>query len=316
MPKPPPRSGRPNVRIPRYNPDNHGWKSSRKRALLIAVDNYPSPSQLQGCKKDAQALKMALKDFEVRILKDEEATTEGILRAFDGAIQDFHGDLVMAFSGHGCIENRLQMICSVDVSNNLIPLDWFKGRRNTLGHAIFILDCCRSESISDVKFESAQIVYTTNFLSWFCVSQSQTAFDSFDGGATQIIATQIGLGQLSNVFDLYTIVHEAMHCTYQDRIRPSMEVNGNMNDFRFGKICWRTHGMVWAGLPDRYRLAQSDAERLEVLEEIRRYRFMLPETKLKLPFIWRWFEEAGLALTREEFSQKTTELRARIQRSS
>ncbi|OQX12580.1 MAG: hypothetical protein BWK80_43605 [Desulfobacteraceae bacterium IS3] len=62
-----------------------------KRALVIAINKYKDPRvrELKGCVNDAdnilKILKNALsfKDSEIRCIKNEEATRDGILREFD-----------------------------------------------------------------------------------------------------------------------------------------------------------------------------------------------------------------------------------------
>ena len=80
-----------------------------KRALVVGVDQYDDPWQLNGCVNDALAIADILRekfDFshdDITLLTDAEATKDAILDAFDDLIDATNaGDVVVFyFAGHG-----------------------------------------------------------------------------------------------------------------------------------------------------------------------------------------------------------------------
>lgn len=79
-----------------------------KKALVIGINNYGFPNDLPSCARDADAFANVLESvyrFEhIRVLKDAEATRDGIDRRFEWLFQGAGGNdrLVVYFSGHGC----------------------------------------------------------------------------------------------------------------------------------------------------------------------------------------------------------------------
>src|SRR5215211_6925446 len=85
---------------------------NNKRALLIGVDSYPKLSprrQLDGCVNDAEAMagilerKFGIPTHSIVLLRDEEATRDGILVAMDKLVDSAETDdvVIVHFSGHG-----------------------------------------------------------------------------------------------------------------------------------------------------------------------------------------------------------------------
>src|SRR5262249_50629575 len=79
-----------------------------KKALAVGVSGYGSPNDLPNCGRDAEAFGTALETIyrfdHVRVLKDDEATKEGVDRGLDWLFQGATANdrLVFFFSGPGC----------------------------------------------------------------------------------------------------------------------------------------------------------------------------------------------------------------------
>src|SRR5580704_14255640 len=113
-------------------------KRSGKRGLLIGINSYPNlvSKDLDGCINDVSAMNELLRDNfgfrneDLTVLKDDEATHDGILDAFDSLIRNAEkGDIVVIqFSGHGS-----QMRASPDrnkangYSQTIVPHDSGRG---------------------------------------------------------------------------------------------------------------------------------------------------------------------------------------------
>jgi hypothetical protein len=84
--------------------------TSRKLALLVGINQYPYPHSLEGCINDLDLQRHLLisrfgfNDKDIHILKDGQATRQGILEAFEEHLikQAKPGDVVVYhYSGHG-----------------------------------------------------------------------------------------------------------------------------------------------------------------------------------------------------------------------
>lgn len=150
---------------------------SRNRwALLIGINEYPllkPRGQLTGCINDVEVMSQTLRqqfgfpEDHVTILRDSEATREGILAAMDGLVERVGKDDVVVFhySGHGSRVRRREGGGEDDFHETLFPHDSGRGdhpNRDILDDEIYawllrltaltpyitlIFDCCHSGTI-------------------------------------------------------------------------------------------------------------------------------------------------------------------------
>ena len=79
-----------------------------KRALVVGVSSYGFPNDLPSGARDAEAFGSTLETIyrfdDVRVLKDGEATRDGVERGLEWLVGDAtqNDRLVFYFSGHGC----------------------------------------------------------------------------------------------------------------------------------------------------------------------------------------------------------------------
>jgi hypothetical protein len=79
-----------------------------KKALVVGINGYGFPNDLPSCTRDAEMfgniLEAVYRFDHVRVLKDGEATRDGVDRALEGLCQSATANdrLVVFFSGHGC----------------------------------------------------------------------------------------------------------------------------------------------------------------------------------------------------------------------
>jgi hypothetical protein len=134
-----------------------------KRALLVGINDYDNVGSLNGCVPDAKAIAEVLArhddgslNFDCRLLTSPglEPVTRGTLRRqWRELFQDFQGDVIFYFSGHGTPtevggylvtqegtldDPGLPMQEVVDMANN-----------STAQTVLLILDCCFSGSIGN-----------------------------------------------------------------------------------------------------------------------------------------------------------------------
>jgi replicative superfamily II helicase len=125
-------------------------------ATFIGINKYADAQirDLGGARRDATALwalfSDTLAEAQARLLVDEEATVEGIRRAFDATLGAAGPDdtVILSFSGHGTHDHRLVVADTVAdaLLATTIPMqelaDRFKGTRAKI--VLCILDCCFS----------------------------------------------------------------------------------------------------------------------------------------------------------------------------
>ena len=125
-----------------------------KKALAVGVSGYGFPNDLPNCARDAEAfgnLVETLYRFDhVRVLKDDEATKEGVDRGLEWLLQGVTANdrLVFFFSGHGSRVEKSGVIEEVLVLPDGRFLDdhYLADRMENLppGVLTVILDCCFS----------------------------------------------------------------------------------------------------------------------------------------------------------------------------
>jgi len=136
-------------------------EGGRKLALLVGINDYPFGDKLSGCLTDVDLQKNLLiyrfgfQEKDIRILKDKEATRQGILTAFEEHLinQAKPGDIVVFhFSGHGsqiydadCDSKNDNGKCVnstfIPFDNNLSFAERAKGGvvNDIMGHTLFLL---------------------------------------------------------------------------------------------------------------------------------------------------------------------------------
>lgn len=145
--------------------------STRRKALLIGIDDYPDPAnRLSGCVNDVFAMSATLQDcgFEpeqIRVCLNERATADGILSRLEWLVDGAQsGDqLVFFYSGHGARVPEYGRHEEPDrLTETLVPydFDWtpergvsdeqingFYAQLPYDTHLLMIFDCCHSGSM-------------------------------------------------------------------------------------------------------------------------------------------------------------------------
>lgn len=129
-----------------------------RRALLIGINNYPSPYGLNCCVNDVELLDAVLKrhgngekNFGVKIQKDPSTSNE-IIEDIKNLFHDDADVALFYFSGHGCINNNdVELVTPYELDNrgnynNGISLSLIMSiaRESKVKNKIIILDCCHS----------------------------------------------------------------------------------------------------------------------------------------------------------------------------
>jgi hypothetical protein len=134
-----------------------------KRALLVGIDSYDRLPSLTGCVADAKAMSAVLsrnsdesRNFDCRVITTEigNRVTRAILRQqWSELFQDFDGDVLFYFSGHGAPTDLGGYLVTQEGSEddpglpmNDVVLLANKSRARTV---LVILDCCHSGSVGN-----------------------------------------------------------------------------------------------------------------------------------------------------------------------
>ena len=126
-----------------------------KKALVIGINGYGFPNDLQSCTRDAEAFANVLEAVyrfdQVRVLRDGEATRDGADRGLEWLFQSATANdrLVLFFSGHGCRFERNGVIEEALVLQDGRFLDdhYLSDRTENVPPGIFtmvVVDCCFS----------------------------------------------------------------------------------------------------------------------------------------------------------------------------
>ena len=125
-----------------------------KRALVVGVSSYGFPNDLPSCARDAEAFGSMLETFyrfdHVRVLKDGEATRDGVDRGLERLFHDAEPNdrLVFFFSGTGCRFEKGGTIGEALVlqDGRLLNDHHLTERTENLPPGVFtaVLDCCFS----------------------------------------------------------------------------------------------------------------------------------------------------------------------------
>jgi Caspase domain len=145
-----------------------------KWALLIGIDQYPYVSKLTGCVNDVDAMRQVLTgpfgfpEEHVTILKDDQATQEGIREAMKALVERVgNGDVVVFhYSGHGSQMTDLEGDEPDGLDETIVPYDsgrnphpnrdikddeiylWLKELTDKTSNITLIFDCCHSGTIT------------------------------------------------------------------------------------------------------------------------------------------------------------------------
>ncbi|MDX2302289.1 MAG: DNA/RNA non-specific endonuclease [Microscillaceae bacterium] len=173
-------------------------KKQKLRALLVGIDEYhpnSSVKSLRGCKNDIHAFAEILKqkysflEPDILLLKDQEATQEGIVRAFRAHLRDQADEnttTLFYFSGHGsqqatpeifqkyladenykleetlvCYDSRAKdpktgKFIAKDLADKELAI-LIEELEQKKAHVVFILDCCHSGSATREIFDEEEI---------------------------------------------------------------------------------------------------------------------------------------------------------------
>lgn len=105
-----------------------------KKALIVAIDEYPDPYTLKSCINDLNDLSNTLtpKGFTITTITNSQATKTNIINALSNLIStSVSGDsIVFAFFGHGSYilggnepDGRIECICPVNVLSGYVITD-------------------------------------------------------------------------------------------------------------------------------------------------------------------------------------------------
>jgi hypothetical protein len=153
-----------------------------KRALLIGINEYQKLRPLEGCVNDVDLMeKILLENFgfpreNVRVLRNGEATREGILAAFDAFAAGVGTDdqVVLHYAGHGSqmtdregdepsgYDSTIQPVDSEgwqgdnrDITDDEIHLRLLEPIGAKTSFTTFLFDCCHSGTITRDDFGAA-----------------------------------------------------------------------------------------------------------------------------------------------------------------
>lgn len=149
-------------------------KNSNKWALLIGINRYPKVIQLRGCINDIDLMAGILNDNfgfpdkNIQLLKDEQATREGILEAMYGLVERvMENDIVVVhYSGHGSRRRDFEGDEPDGYDETIVPYDsgrapypnlditddeihaWLLKLTKNTDYVSLIFDSCHSGSIT------------------------------------------------------------------------------------------------------------------------------------------------------------------------
>jgi len=124
----------------------------RKKALVVGIDTYPL-FPLRGCGNDAERIADLLRSqhcgFEVRTLRDQEATRSSVRKSVSWLLAD--ADMsIFYFAGHGARESVATYLLTHDTEPNDegVDMPWLATAASRLPAqdqtVVILLDCCHS----------------------------------------------------------------------------------------------------------------------------------------------------------------------------
>lgn len=145
--------------------DKDSSMPTTRRALLVGINSYDKAPPLQGCVADAQAMKVRLEqhkdgrpNYECRALLDKTPPgtpiTRAVLRqACRELFENFKGEVLFYFSGHGVSTNTGGYLCTSDaVANDAgIPMDEIvnMAMASPASDILLLLDCCHGGNLGN-----------------------------------------------------------------------------------------------------------------------------------------------------------------------
>lgn len=172
-----------------------------RKALVIGINKYSSPNELNGCVNDARAVAVMLENNEdlshncdVKYLLDLDATKSNIITAITDLYKNDDELAVLYFSGHGMDNSDDGAIVAVD--NEYIPfkdivdiVDSSKTRYN-----VIILDCCFSGRFGNEQIIGDKTILGDNTVILTACNPYEPAID--DGESKHGTFTNLLLGAL------------------------------------------------------------------------------------------------------------------------
>lgn len=137
-----------------------------RRALIVGINQYQAPGlNLQAAVPDAKAMEKLLHwhsdgtpNYDTRLLTDKledgtPITRPALREAVQEVFDDFDGDVLLYFSGHGVLTKAGGYLCTFDSAPNDwgIPMDEVVGiaTHSNARDILLILDCCHSGQIAN-----------------------------------------------------------------------------------------------------------------------------------------------------------------------
>ena len=146
----------------------------RKKALLIGINDYPHPYELEGCLEDIMSLKSAIErdgdgkpNFEVKTLPNVRSSATA-MREIETLFGDDADVALLYYSGHGYVnttgaeivfpqnlETKDQYYAGLQMGNIMRVVN-----RSRVKNKIIILDCCHSGAMGkyDVQDDRSELI--------------------------------------------------------------------------------------------------------------------------------------------------------------
>ena len=147
-----------------------------KKALVIGINNYGFPNDLPSSARDADAFANVLETVyrfeQIRVLKDSEATRDGVDRGLEWLFENTatNDRLVVYFSGHGCRFEKNGVIEEALVlqDGRLIDDRQLADGMDNLPSGILtvVLDCCFSGGFEEMLPSPSGQVEVTRLKRW------------------------------------------------------------------------------------------------------------------------------------------------------
>lgn len=134
-----------------------------RRALIIGIDKYDSGGNLNGCVKDATAMRDVLQSHEngdpnydclLFTSDDPDKLTRGFVREqISNLFSNFSGDVLFYFAGHGSPTDTGAVMCTADATQNDLGVSMeellTQANKSSASEVLLILDCCFSGSLGN-----------------------------------------------------------------------------------------------------------------------------------------------------------------------
>ena len=174
-----------------------------RKALVIGIDEYPSPNELGGCVNDAVQIASLLRkngdgspNFEVKLITagDDDASTVAIDEAIRSLFSGQAETAVLYFAGHGLLDDEVNE--GYLVSQNGQPGGWGISLSGVLhlankahpkiSSSVIMLDCCHAGFAGELSGlgTNGQISVIGNGLTILSASHREQAAGETDGHGT------------------------------------------------------------------------------------------------------------------------------------